>query len=159
MLCRTASRGLPDPLDKLPPNPDLLTSWPLSPGFAVSELWKRLKPERLFPPGNMHAHWAPIQATPYKTRIRDFTLDDQVVTRIVSACRQLNTTLTGLVQALCLVSVSATLQDARGFASRTPYDLRQILPSKTEAYPWLDPKEAMCNYVSVVDHEFQLKVR
>ena len=41
-----------------------------------------------------------------------------------------------------------------GFASRTPYDLRHILPSNPPKFPWLKPKELMCNYVSVVDHEF-----
>ena len=150
--------NLSDLTDKFPPNPELLTSWPMSPTFAVSELWRRLKPERFFPPGDVHAHWAPIQATPYKTRMRNFIFDDDDVTRILSACRQNHTTVTGLVHALCLVSLSTALQDARGFASRTPYDLRQILPSNTKSYPWLDPKETMCNYISVIDHEFSAKL-
>lgn len=145
---------LPDPSDKLPPNPEILTSWSISPGFVLSELWKGLKPEWVFPPGNMHARWAPIQASPYQTRFCNFKVDNHIVTKLVGACRLHQTTLTGLVQALCLVSLSTALQGASGFASRTPYDLRQILPSNTEQYPWLQPKESMCNYVSVVDHEF-----
>jgi hypothetical protein len=78
--------------------------------------------------------------------------------KLVDVCRQQHTTLTGLVQALCLVSLSTVLQDVSGFASRTPYDLRHILPSNTELYPWLQPKELMCNYVSVVDHRFDPKL-
>lgn len=42
----------------------------------------------------------------------------------------------------------------KGFAARTPYDLRHYLPSHTREYPWLVPKESICNYVSVLDHKF-----
>ncbi|KAH7396150.1 alcohol acetyltransferase [Pyrenochaeta sp. MPI-SDFR-AT-0127] len=150
--------NLPDSSDRLPPNPEILTPWPVSPGFVLSELWKGLKPEWIFPRSDTHARWAPIQASPYQTRFRNFTVDSQLVTKLVGACRLHHTTLTGLVQALCLTSLSTALQDARGFASRTPYDLRQILPSNTTQYPWLRPKESMCNYVSVVDHEFDSKL-
>lgn len=149
---------LPDCSDTLPPNPEILTSWPVSPGFVLSELWKGLKPEWIFPPGNTHARWAPIQASPYQTRFRNFTVDSDLVTKLVGACRLQQTTLTGLVQALCLVSLSTALPDVSGFASRTPYDLRNILPSNTKQYPWLQPKESMCNYVSVLDHEFDPKL-
>ena len=146
---------LPDPSNRLPPNPEILTSWPVSLWFVLSELWKGLKPEWMFPPGNTHARWAPIQATPYQTRFRNFTVDSHTTMKIVGACRLHHTTLTGLVQALCLISLSAALPDASGFASRTPYDLRHILPSNIKQYTWLRPKESMCNYVSVVDHEFE----
>lgn len=145
---------LPDSSDRLPPNPEILTSWPVSPGFMLSELWTILKPEWIFPPGKTHAHWAPIQGSNYQTQYRNFTVDSHIVTKIVDACRVHHTTVTGLVQALCLVSLSTALRDASGFASRTPYDLRHILPSNTKQYPWLNPKESMCNYSSVVDHEF-----
>ena len=143
---------------KFPPNPELLSSWPMSPVFAVREVWKSVKPQRFFPPGPMHAHWAPNQLTPYKTSYRNFTMDSQDVTKIVAACRLLQTTLTGLIQALCLVSLSNSLKDMRGFASRTPYDLRNILPPNPKAYPWLVPKETICNYVSVLEHEFDTKL-
>ncbi|KAF2824482.1 hypothetical protein CC86DRAFT_408559 [Ophiobolus disseminans] len=150
--------NLPDPSDKLPPNPEILTSWPVSLGFALSELWKGLKPEWIFPPGETHARWAPIRASPYKTQFRNFTIDKHTVVNLISACRLRHTTLTGLIQALCLVSLSTALHDATGFASRTPYDLRNILPANTARYPWLNPKESMCNYVSVVEHEFDSKL-
>ncbi|KAF1963217.1 hypothetical protein CC80DRAFT_499477 [Byssothecium circinans] len=149
---------LPNPSDKLPPNPEIMTSWPVSLGFVLSELWKAFKPEWLFPPGKTHARWAPIQASPYQTRFRNFTVDNHHVMKLVGVCRLHHTTLTGLVHALCLVSLSTALQGASGFASRTPYDLRHILPSNTKPYPWLRPKESMCNYVSVVDHEFDSKL-
>jgi hypothetical protein len=145
---------LPDPSDKLPPNPEILSSWPVSLGFVLSELWKGLKPEWIFPPGKTHALWAPIKASPYKTAVRNFTVDSHLVEKLVVACRLHQTTVTGLVQALCLASLSTAIHDATGFASRTPFDLRHFLPSNTKQYPWLQPKESMCNYVSVVEHEF-----
>ncbi|KAF2463773.1 uncharacterized protein BDR25DRAFT_307565 [Lindgomyces ingoldianus] len=149
---------LPDPSDKLPPNPEILSSWPMTPAFLLKALWKELKPSWIFPPSNTHATWAPIQASPFTTRFRNFTLDNDTVIKVVGACRLHHTTLTGLAQALVLVSLSSALEDMNGFASRTPYDLRHILPSNTPQYPWLQPKEAMCNYVSVVDHEFDAEL-
>lgn len=77
-----------------------------------------------------------------------------VVMKVVSACRLHKTTVTGLVQALCLASLTKSLPEMKGFASRTPYDLRNFLPANTKKYPWLNLKEAMCNYVSVLDHDF-----
>ncbi|KAL1594546.1 Alcohol acetyltransferase [Paraconiothyrium brasiliense] len=145
---------IPDPTSKLPPNPELLSWWPMTPLFFVKALWKEIKPQWIFPPGDTHAHWAPIQLTPFATRFRNFTIENSVVTRVIDACRQHNTTITGLVQALVLVSLTASLENSKGFASRTPYDLRHILPSQSRRYPWLQPKETICNYVSVIEHEF-----
>ena len=149
---------LRDPSDRLPPNPEILTSWPMTLAFLLKSLWKELKPPAVFPPGKMHAHWSPIQSTPYVTRFRSFVLDNDTVTKVTSACRPHQTTVTGLVEALILVSMTCALKDMEGFASRIPYDLRLILPSNTAQYPWLRPKESMCNYVSVVDHEYNPKL-
>ncbi|KAG8165972.1 hypothetical protein KVR01_004524 [Diaporthe batatas] len=150
--------NLPGCSDKLPPNPELLSSWPMTPSFLLRALWKELKPPLIFPPGNTHATWAPIKTTPFMTRFRTFTVDNGTVTKLVAACRSHSTTLTGLAQALALVSFISLLEDMKGFASRTPYDLRHFLPSRTRQYPWLEPKEMMCNYVSVVEHEFDSKL-
>ncbi|POS68926.1 hypothetical protein DHEL01_v212679 [Diaporthe helianthi] len=145
---------LPDCSDRFPPNPELLSSWPMTPAFLLRILWRELKPSSIFPPGNTHATWAPIQASPFATRFHTFTIDAKSVTNLVTACRAHHTTLTGLTQALVLVSLTSLLGAIKGFASRTPFDLRHILPSHTPKYPWLQPKESMCNYVSVVEHEF-----
>ncbi|KAL1876999.1 Alcohol acetyltransferase [Diaporthe australafricana] len=145
--------NLPDCSDKLPPNPELLSSWPMKPAFLLKTLWKELKPPSIFPPDNTHATWAPIKASPFATRFRTFTVDADTVAKLVGACRPHHTTLTGLVQALVLVYLTSALEDVEGFASMTPYDLRHILPSHPPQYPWLQPKDSMCNYVSIVDHE------
>ncbi|KAI0409847.1 alcohol acetyltransferase-domain-containing protein [Xylaria palmicola] len=148
---------LPDSSARLPPPPEILSSWPISPPFFLRFLWKELKPHWLFP-GTTHALWAPVHLTPFKTQLRTFVVDGDTVAKLVGACHQHDTTITGLFHALVLLSLSPMLGDMKGFASRTPYNLRPILPSKTAKYPWLEPKESMCNYVSVIDHEFDTSV-
>lgn len=149
---------LPNDTDRLPPNPEKLSWWLMTPKFFFSALWKVLKPPSIFPPGNEHAHWAPVKLTPFTTRFRTFSVDIDTVTKLVNTCREHHTTLTGLTHALALVSLTCALDSQKGFASRTPYDLRHILPSNPPDYPWLQPKETMCNYVSVVDHEYDSKL-
>ncbi|KAI4602769.1 hypothetical protein KJ359_007987 [Pestalotiopsis sp. 9143b] len=119
---------LPNDTDRLPPNPEKLSWWLTTPKFFFSALWKELKPPSIFPPGNKHAHWAPVKLTPFTTRFHTFPIDIDTVTKL------------------------------KGFASRTTYDLRHILPSNPSNYPWLRPKETMCNYVSVGDHEYDSKL-
>lgn len=89
---------IPDCSNKLPPNPELLSSWPMTPAFLLKLLWRELKPPLISPPGNKHASWAPIQAFPFATRFRTFTIDCKPVTKLVSACRSHRTTLTGLTR-------------------------------------------------------------
>ncbi|ORY10489.1 hypothetical protein BCR34DRAFT_602069 [Clohesyomyces aquaticus] len=151
---------LPDPSAKLPPNPERLTSWPATPTFLLKTVWHLSKPLWIFPPSNHHAIWAPIQPAPFATQFRRFSLPNAVLENVVIRCRERNTTLTGLVHALVLVSLSCTLgnSNAKAFASRTPYDLRKVLPERSKEYPWLETKEAMCNYVSVLDHEFDAEL-
>ncbi|XXG98866.1 hypothetical protein Hte_005196 [Hypoxylon texense] len=149
---------LPDSSDTLPPPPEVLSPWPMSTAFLLKALWKELKPLSIFPAGDTYATWAPIQAAPYMTQRRTFVVDSDTVTKLVDVCRQNHTTLTGLFHALVLISLVSTVEEAKGFASRTPYDLRHFLPSNTPAYPWLRPKESMCNYVSVIDHEFDVEL-
>ncbi|KAF7534744.1 hypothetical protein G7054_g5971 [Neopestalotiopsis clavispora] len=149
--------SLPDPSDKLPPNPEMFSWWLMTPRFLFKALWRKARPPSIFPPGDTHATWAPIKPKPFTARFRTFSVSHKYVENIVRACRLHKTTLTGLVQALALVSLTSALKDVKGFASRTPYDLRHILPSNPPRYPWLQPKETLCNYVSVVDHEFDAK--
>ena len=145
---------LPGFSDKLPPPPEAILPFPCSVSTLVKDIWKETKPPALFPPGDVYAKWAPIKTSPYKTRFCTFTVSHETIVKVVEACRQHQTTVTGLLHALCLLSLSSELREMKGFASQTPYDLRQILPSHPTKYPWLEPKETMCNYVSVVEHEY-----
>ncbi|KAF2750886.1 hypothetical protein M011DRAFT_186565 [Sporormia fimetaria CBS 119925] len=145
----------PEMLPPLAPNPEILTSWPASWRYLANCVWRAFKPN-WFPPRNtLHATWAPIQLQPYETRSCNFTLDYATVEKVVAQCRTHKTTVTGLLNALVCVSLTHAVKTAQGFASRTPYDLRKILPEKTPQYPELVPKDIMCNYVGVVDHEYE----
>ncbi|RWA07680.1 hypothetical protein EKO27_g7410 [Xylaria grammica] len=148
---------LPDSSALLPPPPEILTSFTISPPFFVKYLWKELKPYSLFP-DTAHALWAPVHLTPFKTRLQTFVVNGDTVNKLVDVCHKYGTTITALFQALVLVSLAPLLGDMKGFASRTPYNLRQILPSKPAKYPWVEPKDSMCNYVSVMEHEFDTSV-
>ncbi|VUC29980.1 unnamed protein product [Clonostachys rosea] len=57
-------------------------------------------------------------------------------------------TITSLLLALVLMFLSSRPRDMKGFASRTPYDLRHYLPSHTKVHPWIVPKEAIWNYTT-----------
>lgn len=100
---------LPNDTDRLPPNPEKLSWWLTTPKFFFSALWKELKPPSIFPPGNKHAHWAPVKLTPFTTRFHTFPIDIDTVTKLVNTCREHHTTLTGLTQALSLVSLTSAL--------------------------------------------------
>ncbi|KAK8096988.1 hypothetical protein PG999_012932 [Apiospora kogelbergensis] len=145
---------LPDSSNKLPPPPEHICAFPTTVPFLAKNLFKELKPPAIFPPGDTYALWAPIKTSPFKTWFHTFTLGHETVAKVVDACRQHQTTVTGLLHVLVLLSLTSGLKDAKGFASRTPYNLRPILPSHPRKYPWLEPKETMCNYVSVTDHVF-----
>ncbi|KAF2868565.1 hypothetical protein BDV95DRAFT_116236 [Massariosphaeria phaeospora] len=146
---------LPNASQKLPPNGEILCSWPLDPSFFLKWLYNDFKPVSFFA-GSPHATWAPIQCTPYATRFHTFTVNAATVANLVSACRLHDTTVTGLIHALVLISLTSSLKPASGtgFASRTPYDLRRFLPERPPEYPWLVPKETMCNWDSAFDHEY-----
>ncbi|KAK8013538.1 hypothetical protein PG991_009131 [Apiospora marii] len=149
---------LPDFRDKFPPPPKDLCAFPTSVPYLVKNVFKELKPPAIFPPNNTFALWAPIKSTPFKTTFRTFTIGHELVAKIVAACREHHTTVTALLHVLVLLSLTKGLKDAKGFASRTPYNLRPILPSRPEKYPWLEPKDTMCNDVSIVDHLFDAKL-
>ncbi|CAH0051425.1 unnamed protein product [Clonostachys solani] len=145
---------LPESSDRLPPPPEVLTAFPMTTPFLLKKLWKEVKPYSFFPPTSVHATWAPVKLEPFTTRFQSFSIDNDTVVKVVASCRRHQTTVTGLLHALVLLSLSSGLGDMKGFAARTPYDLRHYLPSHTKEYPWLVPKETICNYVSILDHEF-----
>lgn len=138
----------------IPPPPEALSPFPTTVPWLLKSIWESVKPYSIFPLTDEHARWAPIEVTPFATGFRTFAVDVGTVAKVIVACHDHNTTLTGLLHALVLVSLSSRLPSMKGFASRTPYDMRQVLPSHVPEYPWLDLKETMYNYVSVLDHQF-----
>lgn len=111
-------------------------------------------PAARYPKMPTQAHWAPIQAAPFKTQFRTITIPHDVLAAILRACRHHKTTLTGLLHAFTMVSLAPILEPgaAAGFECLTAMNLRRFLPSNHPSYPWLDPEHAMGNYVTIVDH-------
>jgi hypothetical protein len=102
------------------------TSW----GFLVQTLWRELGPAWL----QGHQPAAPwtgkaISREPCRTRLRLVKVPAVAVPRILSACRANQTTLTPLLHALALASLSRHIppEEAVAFRSSTPIDLRPFV--------------------------------
>ncbi|TGJ82757.1 hypothetical protein E0Z10_g6005 [Xylaria hypoxylon] len=140
---------IPPTASPLPPPMEKLAKFSLSAKFAISTAWKELV---FSPSSTAQAHWAPIRATPYRTRFRTFNIQDDDMRGILAACRAHKTTLTGLLHALLLVCMASRIpaQDATAFTGSTALDLRRHIA----ASPDLDPRHTVADYVSQLAHEF-----
>ncbi|KAH6680091.1 alcohol acetyltransferase-domain-containing protein [Plectosphaerella plurivora] len=121
-------------------------------GSAIKEL--RLLD---FKPRITDATWAPFQVSYSGTHFRTITIPKEVLSHVLAACRSHDTTLTGLINALVLVSLSRRLseKDARGFQAITPVSTRYFLkPSSKNHDPPYDPDQTMGNLVSVMNQEY-----
>ncbi|KAI1373900.1 hypothetical protein F4677DRAFT_447872 [Hypoxylon crocopeplum] len=117
-----------------------------APGLPVPDL---IKPSMFFKDPTQ-ATWAPIQASPFKTQVRSFTVDKEALDNILAKCRQHHTTITGLLHALAALAFASHLKDAPGFQSATLIDARRFLP----AGPGFQPDRTMANYVTQMYHKF-----
>ncbi|KAI4860461.1 alcohol acetyltransferase-domain-containing protein [Hypoxylon rubiginosum] len=145
---------LPQSTPRLPPPIEELTKLPVEPQFALKSFWQEYRPQ-IFSRSLSQANWAPICLSPYKTQFRVFTIDNATLAKVLAACREHDTTLTGLLHGLILVSLASHLQEnaAPAFESITAIDLRRFL-SSTTSYPWIQPKRTMGNYVTITGHVF-----
>ncbi|KAK1143238.1 Alcohol acetyltransferase [Aspergillus melleus] len=149
---------LPKRTTQCTPPAEHLTKFPIDRDLMIKALWSQLK-SSISPPINpTQADWAPIQETPYKTEFRSFTLPNNHLTELIRACRTNNTTITGLLHALSLASLSSLLDDSRAsaFESLTALDIRRFLPATHPRYPGLEPSRAMANYVTILNHCFDV---
>ncbi|KAH8721495.1 alcohol acetyltransferase-domain-containing protein [Phaeosphaeriaceae sp. PMI808] len=146
---------LSDSASKFPPTTEQQVKPSISPTFILREAWNDNKPTSLFP-NPSQANWAPIRTSPYKTRFLVRSINNGILSKALTACRQHQTTLTALLNVLALISLSSNLEEkkASAFASSTAIDQRRFLPSRPAKYPWLDPKTTIANYVSIMYHEF-----
>ncbi|KPM35863.1 hypothetical protein AK830_g10704 [Neonectria ditissima] len=140
----------------LPPPLDTVGDFRFTAGFATTIIWKELKPpmfKKKLPP---HKTRTPLSLTPLRTQSRSAGIDNETLQNVLSACRKHNTTLTGLIHGICLVSLVNHLKDdpSTGIMCETPLDMRRFLPSKPPAYPELEPSKTIANYVSRMEHEF-----
>ncbi|KAI4865727.1 hypothetical protein F4820DRAFT_419489 [Hypoxylon rubiginosum] len=145
--------------DLLPPL-HTLCDFPLTTRWAVTTLWKEVKLPVLSGNSDLLANWAPIQLRPYVTQYRHFSLDNDILQKVLVACREHKTTLTGLLQALAMFSLAMRLspEKARGFIGTTVVNLRPIMSSKFLQSHNIDPNNTMANFVTVVDHEYDAEL-
>ncbi|KAI0204470.1 alcohol acetyltransferase-domain-containing protein [Astrocystis sublimbata] len=142
-----SARTLPPPIEKI-------AKFHLSAKFVLSTAWEELQPARLQSSSlELHAHWAPIRTSPFKTQFRNFDIEAAVLARIVAACRAHATTVTGLLDALVLVSLALRIDvaTAAAFTGATALNMRRHLGQPA---PGLEAKRTMANYVSSMKHEF-----
>ncbi|KAM0309229.1 hypothetical protein ACHAPQ_012594, partial [Fusarium lateritium] len=97
--------------DRFPPPPEKLIKIPISWGFALSTVWKELRPPFLVSNDPTQASWAPIKEEPYRTEFRTFSIDDATVKKVIEKCRAHKTTITGLLHALPLASLALQLAE------------------------------------------------
>ncbi|EXL89550.1 hypothetical protein FOPG_00207 [Fusarium oxysporum f. sp. conglutinans race 2 54008] len=148
--------------DRFPPPPEALIKIPISWGFALSTIWKELRPPILVSNDPTQANWAPIRQEPYQTEFRTFSIEDAMLKKVLSKCRAHSTTITGLLHALPLVSLALQLdegkkhhkQEAKSMFAISALDTRRFIPTNSEAYPWHVPSTTMDNQMTLVSHMF-----
>jgi hypothetical protein len=134
---------LPEPQDKVI---DYTTT--LSHRFL--SLWNWMRPSFLAPA--THEIWSaePVDfSRPHKTRLAAVDIPPAVVKSVLEATRSHGTSVTGLLHALALASLSRRVPNAPGFTSSTPISMRPYVS------PTADPalKEALFGCVSGTAHE------
>ncbi|KAJ8132475.1 hypothetical protein O1611_g1151 [Lasiodiplodia mahajangana] len=137
------------------PTTEKLTSLPVSVNFLLKALWEESK-MAVIRRSALQAHWAPIRASPYKTRLRAFTIGSNACSNIRAACREHKTTITGLLHGLTFLSLCWRTTDgnAIAFEGATTIDLRRFLPLGHSKYPEFVPEHTIGNFVSLMSHKF-----
>lgn len=113
--------------DFTPPLHQLL-KLPVSLPFMFSVFANDLVSQKKSVKAPQTAAWAPIEMGPLVTRLKTITLDATTLNPVLHACRQHETTLTGLLHGLIAVSMAARLSEdkALAFECGTPVCLRQF---------------------------------
>lgn len=148
--------SLPRSPPHLPPPIEDVCKLPISVRYTLKMIWEELGPSSLSWTRPSLAKWAPVRLSPYKTQFRAFTVESDALGRVLAACRQHETTLTGLLHALALASLAAQLSDetAPAFESGTTVNLRRFVPARPAGHPRLEPDRTMGNYVTLMSHAF-----
>ncbi|KAF4442462.1 hypothetical protein F53441_11748 [Fusarium austroafricanum] len=119
-------RSFEVPVTPHTPSMDQLIDLPISLGYIVSELSREFLPQLSTKPHM--ATWAPIFAEPAKTRLSWMHVTKEALPSVLDACRNHETTLTGLLNTLFMVSMATRLSEskARALSCGTPVCFRQF---------------------------------
>ncbi|RSL80409.1 hypothetical protein CEP51_006603 [Fusarium floridanum] len=139
----------------LPPPQETAGNYSTSLGYMADTIWEDVKP-RLFgwastPP----TIWPAISPKPYETRFRTLTIDNQMLQGVLVACRAHKTTLTGLLHAIALISLTPQVpEEVLEVTGSTPLNLRRFIPARSEAFPDLEPDRTVSCCVTSTKHKF-----
>jgi hypothetical protein len=147
---------LVDTAKQFPPPPETLRKINVTLGFTAAMVWRELKPPFLVRENPTDANWAPIRSEPYGTESRLIIIDAGTLKKLLAACRKHQTTLTGLLNALPLLSLSQQLDAKKvtALSSVLALDLRRFMPSRPRGYLWHVPDVTMDNEVTLVEQDF-----
>jgi hypothetical protein len=150
---------LPQARPLLPIPIEGLRSLPVDLKYLVRAFWEETRP-RFLNRDVSWAAWCPIRASPYKTQFRSFSMDNASLLAIQARCRQNQTTITGLLNGLALISYSSRLDAvlAPAFQSSTIVDHRRNLPPAPPDAPWPRSDRAVSNYVTQCLHTWDTEL-
>lgn len=139
-------------LSEIPPPIEDVCKFPITLGYTMKMAWEELEPSSISFRRPSLTRWSPIQSSPYKTQLYSFDIDHDDSSRIVACCRRRKTTITGLLHALLLFSLSSQLDapTAVAFESATTMQLRRFMPSSSPKFSNLDPDRTMGKYVTLM---------
>jgi hypothetical protein len=136
----------------VPPSQDKLCRHPISVKFAITELWKELRPSST---STTAATWAPINSGNCRTHVSTITVNEKILQNVLTACRTYSTTLTGLLHSLVLFSLSLQQgpETTQGFVGQTTLNMRPLThEAKSPAQTVSD--QTMSNVFSIMYHDF-----
>lgn len=137
------------PVTPLTPPLEMLMKFPISWGYLLGEGLRTLRPASLASDSSKAVKWAP-QKHPCTSRLTLVTVKEDALQSVLSACRQHQTTLTGLLNALTLVSLASRIPEdmAPTFRTGTPICLRRFIPPSPQGYPGLNMEHTVANSVA-----------
>ncbi|OIW24426.1 hypothetical protein CONLIGDRAFT_691744, partial [Coniochaeta ligniaria NRRL 30616] len=143
-------------LTALPPPVEKLLKLPVSCGFLLTEGWHTLRPPSLALDFPYAVKWAPVQPSPCTTRLSLVVVTEEILQGVLVACRQHQTTLTGLLHTLILVSMATRLPEdkVQAFQTGTPLCLRRFISPSPEEYPDLNMEHTVGMAVTYWHYRF-----
>jgi hypothetical protein len=142
---------------RLPEAQDQIIAFKNSTSYLVKTLWNELGPTKLRAKKILPWPKKPIDfSIPYVTRSKGIDIQPDVVSKLVKACREHNTSITGLLQALALASFARRLpaSEASCFAAATPISLRPFLGPNADD----ELRDLLRVLVTSYEHEFPSSV-
>ncbi|KFH44368.1 hypothetical protein ACRE_048480 [Hapsidospora chrysogenum ATCC 11550] len=145
---------------KHPPPMDKWAEFSVGLCFALSTSWRELKPSFLQKkPTALQRSWGPVKPGPGKTERRTIRIGATNAKKIVGACREHKTTVTGLLHGILAATLmweTRSFGRGRSLKATTAIDMRRFLGRRPSGLPGteLDPHKTIGVFVTALFHEF-----